>query len=349
MDACTNMVIDARERRGTSSQIVAPFAARSLDPRRLGAIASWALREEATLTPKPGLVDRRGSGAHADMGLALLLRSAAALEPHFVRLAECASAMSCGAAMRARLGVIGREAEADMLAATGGINTHRGAIWALGLLVAAIASATAESATARRGPHPVSSGSESALASPAICARAARIARLPTVACASTSHGSAMRDRYGVRGARGEAENAFPHIQAVALPALRAARARCGDERSARLQALIALIARLDDTCLLYRGGAEALAFAQCGARRVLDYGLDSENGRRALDELDRGLLARNASPGGSADLFAATLLLDRIESPNAGALHIGSLRVESLDIESFDIASVAEKTDGNT
>ncbi len=287
----------------TAADLIDPRRTRPLDAQRLGAIATWALREEALLTPKPGLVDRRGSGAHADMDLAMLLRSADALEPYFARLAECAAAMPSGATLRARLGAIGRDAEAAMLAATGGINTHRGAIWALGLLIAGFASLSASDDDV-----------ETEIDAHAICRRAAGIARLPTVAKVSASHGNAMHARYGVSGARGEAQDGFFHVHEIALPVLRDERTLYGDERTARLLALIALIARLDDTCLLYRGGAEALAFAQRGAQRVLNFGLDNDRGWRALDELDRGLIARKASPGGSADLLAAALLLDRID-----------------------------------
>jgi len=298
MSVAMNIAIDLCDPRRT----------RPLNAQRLGAIATWALREEALLTPKPGLVDRRGSGAHADMDLAMLLCSADALEPHLVRLAECAAAMPFGAALRARLGAIGRNAETAMLAATGGINTHRGAIWALGLLIAGFASLSASDDDAEL------EDAETEIDAHAICRCAARIAHLPTVARVSVSHGKAMLARYGVGGARGEAQNGFFHVRELALPVLRGARTRYGDERTARLHALIALIARVDDTCLLYRGGAEALAFAQRGAQCVLDFGLDNDGGWRALDELDRGLIARNASPGGSADLLAAALLLDRID-----------------------------------
>ncbi len=145
-----------------------------------------------------------------------------------------------------------------------------------------------------------------------------------------------MHEHFGARGARGEAQDGFPHVRNVALPALRSARRRYDDEPTARLHALVALITTLDDTCLLYRGGAEALAFAQGGARRVLDRGLDSKDGWRALDELDRGLLARNASPGGSADLLAAALLLERIESLKVESLHRQSFHAESAHVESL-------------
>ena len=289
------------------------------DPRPLGRLAAWALREEALLTPKPGLVDRRGNGAHADMNLAMLLHSADVLEPWFARIATCAATMPVGTAMRTRLGTIGRAAEAAMFAATGGVNTHRGAIWALGLLVAGCTLAARRSVEYSPGDsNSIEYGSvdfDTPAFADEICRHAARLARMPVIAQVSDSHGSRMHARFGVEGARGEAQNGFPHVRTIALPALREARTRYGDEQSARLHALLTLVAHLDDTCLLYRGGAEALAFAQDGAIYVLDHGLDNGRGRRALCEFDRGLIDRNASPGGSADLLAATLLLDRIEN----------------------------------
>jgi triphosphoribosyl-dephospho-CoA synthase len=121
--------------------------------------------------------------------------------------------------------------------------------------------------------------------------------------------------RYGVAGARGEARRGFPHVVGVALPALRAAREAGRTERLARLDALIALIAHVDDTCLLHRGGRAALRDAQAGARAVLAVGGNATAaGRRAVRSLEAALLRHNASPGGSADLFAAALFLDALD-----------------------------------
>jgi triphosphoribosyl-dephospho-CoA synthase len=270
--------------------------ARRLTVNDIADAAVWALREEAQLTPKPGLVDRRGCGVHRDMDLPMLLRSATSLLPAFARIADCATQMPFGMALRDRLGAIGRAAETSMFAATGGVNTHRGAIWTLGLLAAASASIDCCNHDAKE-----------------ICILAGRIASLPVVANLQASHGREMFLRYGVRGARGEAENGFPHIRDVAMPALHAARETFDDETIARLHALIALIASVDDTCVLYRGGRAALVAAQEGACAVLAAGLGTPLGRTRLDALDRRLLEMNASPGGCADLLAATLFLDRL------------------------------------
>ena len=185
-----------------------------------------------------------------------------------------------------------------MLEATGGSNAHRGAIWVLGLMVAALAMDEAD-----RTPEAVS-------------ARAAHLARLPDRhAPAVASHGTAVCRRYGVPGARGEAVAGFPHALLVGLPMLYARRRAGVTERCARLDALLAIMASLADTCLLHRGGWPALAAAQAGARRVLACGgTATASGWQALLALDAELLRRRASPGGCADLLAACLFLDEVQ-----------------------------------
>lgn len=263
----------------------------------LADLAAWALVEEAELTPKPGLVDRRGPGAHRDLDLEILRRSARALRPAFRAMAEAAQSRQPDQALREELAAIGRVGEVQMMAATGGSNAHRGAIWALGLLLAG---------TAIAGP----AGSHH------IAATAAAIARWPDrFAPQASSNGERVRQAHGAAGARGEAQTGFPHVVAVALPALRASRAAGATETEARLDALLAVMASLDDTCLLHRGGRPALEAAQAGARAVLAVGgTTTPAGRAALQALDADLLARWVSPGGSADLLAAALFLDRID-----------------------------------
>lgn len=265
---------------------------------QLASFAVDALIDEAELTPKPALVDARGSGAHLDLDLALMRRSAYALHTGFAAMAVASYQAEVGQALRERLAHLGRDSERAMLAVTNGSNAHRGAIWLLGLLV---------SAAAVQGARPHR----------AIATCAAAIARHTdrNLAPAAQSHGALVLQRHGARGARGEAEDGFPHVVDIALPALRHARALGHGETVARLDALMAIVAVLDDTCLLHRGGTAALRLAQCGAAAVIDAGGTGVlAGRRRLLQLDAELLAVNASPGGAADVLAATLLLDRIE-----------------------------------
>jgi triphosphoribosyl-dephospho-CoA synthase len=117
-------------------------------------------------------------------------------------------------------------------------------------------------------------------------------------------------------GARGEAQAGFPHAINIGLPTLYRSRQQGAAERTARLDALLAIMMSLDDTCLLHRGGLAALKTAQNGAAAILTTGgTATVQGWKLLQQLDRDLIALNASPGGSADLLAATLFLDFISS----------------------------------
>ena len=265
--------------------------------RWLGSLARQALLADAELTPKPGLVDRRGSGAHNDLSLELMRLSATALEPYFVAMGSCSQVRDLDSNLRSELAAIGRDAERAMYRATRGSNSHKGSIWILGLLIAAAAREKGRNARE-------------------IVAAAGAIARLPHQSQpALITHGDVVRDRYGAAGARGEASTDFPHVIEFGLPVLRKQRAKKFAEEVCRINALLSLMAQLDDTCVLYRGGVEALGVVKSGARAVLMAGgYGSASGRTQFSKLDRELIARHVSPGGSADLLAATIFIDAVE-----------------------------------
>ncbi|WP_313549645.1 triphosphoribosyl-dephospho-CoA synthase [Pseudomonas sp.] len=268
---------------------------------QLADLAVQVLIDESDLSPKPGLVDRRSNGAHTDLNLGLMHSSAYALRQTFQDMAEAASAAKdLDQSLRETLGQLGRKGESVMLETTGGVNTHRGAIWALGLLTAAAAF-------------------EPEHGSPAdVAHRAALLAQLPDRFApeVQNSHGLRACARYGLPGAREQAQAGFPAVVGHGLPQLLKSRAKGAGEQNARLDALIAIMAVLPDTCVLHRAGLEGLDTLQHGAQAVLAQdGSATLAGRRALRQLDDALLRLNASPGGAADLLAATLFLDRLES----------------------------------
>jgi len=270
----------------------------------LADLAVEALIDEADLSPKPALVDRRGNGAHTDLHLGLMHASALSLWPAFKDMAEATRELGeIGQPLRETLGRLGREGEARMLATTGGVNTHRGAIWALGLLVAAAALEPGNCKPA------------------ALALRAARLALIEDrFAPQLPSHGAQVSLRYGARGAREQAQLGFPAAVRHGLPQLRRSRAGGSGEQNARLDALLAIMATLADTCVLWRAGPAGLNAMQQGARAVLEAGGSASlAGRRQLRELERALLGLNASPGGAADLLAACLFIDRL-APGLGA-----------------------------
>ncbi|MDO4681367.1 MAG: triphosphoribosyl-dephospho-CoA synthase [Lautropia sp.] len=285
-------------------EVFMPAAVRARWSEYLADLAVSALIDEVTLSPKPGLVDAGCNGAHEDLDWALMCRSARALRPGFEAMARCAASREQSVQLREEVGLIGRLAEQQMMRVTSGVNTHRGAIWSLGLLVCG--------ASMRPGQSDVFK----------VARRAAGLARLPDRAIASGTgnRGERVCRAHGVGGARGQAENGFPHVMKVALPALWFWRSCGRSEDEARLNALLALIRCLDDTCVLARGGMDGLKYVQAGAASVLEAGgVGSSEGNRMMARFSEELLTRNLSPGGSADLLAATLFLDRLAEGGFG------------------------------
>ena len=258
---------------------------------RIAERAERAMLLELRTHPKPGLVSHVDSGSHTDMDAATFTASAAAIRPF---MGELASAGSRAASMDA-LRRIGIAAEAAMMRATGGVNTHRGAIFGLGLLCAAAGRQAACTDAATLGEIVAANwGGE--------------IMRAPV----APSHGAAALRRHGGGGAREEAASGFAMIYRAGLPALRnATRIAGATPEATRIQCLFTLLARVNDTALLHRGGEGGLAFAQGVACRFLRQGgIAREGWREDALRLHRLFVARNLSPGGCADLLAMTLFV---------------------------------------
>ncbi|CAO3402741.1 triphosphoribosyl-dephospho-CoA synthase MdcB [Azospirillum palustre] len=268
-----------------SSHNACPLAA------MVGRTAVRALYAELALHPKPGLVSPLDSGSHDDMDMGTFLRSLFALRGYFRSIAA-AGAEGAGFATLRDLGIA---AERRMLTATGGINTHRGAVFGIGFLAAAAGWRMRRRRTLRGA----------ALGGTVADLWGADI--LGATPQAPVSHGGLAVQRYGVRGARQEAAEGFPTLFTLALPALDRALADGADPERALVQTLFSLMADLEDTNLLHRGGPAGLAFVQGEARRFLDRGgVFRADWRAEALALHRACVARRLSPGGSADMLAA-------------------------------------------
>lgn len=268
----------------------------------VGELARWALETEVLLSPKPGLVDQLNTGSHQDLTVDLMLRSANTLKPFFVEMAQMGQqSLHKKSLLQVREGIghIGRVAEVAMMEETQGVNTHRGAIWALGLLATAAGQL------------------ELGFSAEELCQQAGRLAQLPDqYAPVGFSKGLHATHRYKINGAREEAQNGFLSITECALPELRRSRQRGDSEDAAQLNALLALMARLSDTCVLSRSGLQGLELMQQGAKEILAIGGTSTlQGVAKLIDLNKKMVAINASPGGAADLLAATLFVDALET----------------------------------
>jgi triphosphoribosyl-dephospho-CoA synthase len=266
--------------------------------KRVAAMAEQSLLLEVSTFPKPGLVSDVDNGSHTDMNAAMFRRSAAAIRPFF---RELAVAGLCNAET-ATLRRIGLHAERAMLEATGGVNTHRGAIFGVGFLCAA--------AGLRAGGH----GDVKVPLGWLVATRWGRdIAGRPRL---PDSHGEIASRRYGAGGARQEAARGFLSVYEVGLPALRAVlRATAGDAAAARVQACFALIAKLEDTNLLHRGGADGLRYAQQRAQGFLDAGgVRQPHWQAHAEAVHHAFVERRLSPGGAADVLAMSVLAADLE-----------------------------------
>ena len=276
-----------------------PLAQPRLTPAEIGRAATLALYDELSLTPKPGLVTLMDSGSHGDMDAHTFMRSLFSLRHYFVQIAEA----GFGGAEFGVLEQYGMAAEARMLAATGGINTHRGAIFMLGLLCAS-AGATLRDHGGVLHPDLLRSSLRRYWGD-ALSRRSQRTSRLP---------GGMAAARYGLRGASEEAALAFPVLFDTALPALTQALNRGLAPQEARIDALFHTLAVLDDCNLAHRGGLAGLRYAQRSAQGFLDRGgIARAGGLLELHAIADAFVAQRLSPGGAADTLAAACWVTRV------------------------------------
>ena len=271
--------------------------------RRISGQAVNSLLAEVHVGPKPGLVDRFNSGAHRDMDESTFIRSAESLRGYFT---DCAYVgiylgLTGDESITDSLVSLGKDAEKTMLTATGGVNTHKGAIFSMGIFACAAGmSDVAEvSRGAESGSTPGSSFRENVL----------RIGRkFADLTVSDDTAGSRIREEHGIGGIRGEAAAGYPTVFDTGLPTFKSGLA-AGDAEAAALKALTAIIAEAEDTNVIARGGTEAAKWLKSEAAGVLKkYGTSGFDIREALADLDRKCIEKNISPGGSADLLGLCL-----------------------------------------
>ena len=284
----------AEQQRAAFDALLQTVASRSED---IAQAALQGLLYEVSVSPKPGLVDRFSPGAHADMDYYTFLRSASALPSYFLACAQAGEWWGEDASkLLAHLRPMGILAEQRMLAATGGVNTHKGMIFSLGILCAA--------AGMSRSAEP-----------DIVCAVAGEIAAPALEDAQDGSHGAGVREKYGSLGVRGEAALGFPSVL-EALPVLQDALRRGESQDRAGLLCLLRLMASVEDSNVLHRAGQGGLLLMREGARQLLEEGAPPD----ALHAYSRQLEERRISPGGCADLLALCFFLHALPQLSGGA-----------------------------
>ena len=270
-------------------------------------LLGWqAMLAEVNLTPKPGLVDRHNTGAHKDMALTDFYLSANAICQHFPQFLVAGATYKDLPISRvlAQIRSIGIECEKSMFRATQGVNTHKGTIFSLGLVLTVIGRLLA----LKQIVTPVAVCQSVADMCHGISDELMRPATHPTA-------GQRLYQQYGLTGARGEAEGGYQLVIQHSLPYYLQ---QIADGRSAEialLNTLILLMAINDDTNIANRGGINGLAWVKQQSALLLQSGIKQLSDLAKVEAFDQACIDKNLSPGGSADLLILTWFLARLRT----------------------------------
>lgn len=275
-------------------------------PYIIAHLATQALQAELDTTPKPGLVDKDNNGAHRDMDYALMQRSIDTLHPYFVKLAllGCADALPTHTSIRD----IGIEAEKAMLSATNGVNTHKGALFSMGLAVVAAAHEERKIAANEEQILKERNGGEDVLVSLQTTIKALA-ASFPDT---NGTHGSKAKllskGTTAIKGALDNAREGYEMLFAEWLPFYIERR----KERDAHTlhKTLLRIMCDLDDTNVIYRTDLATAEEVKQEARALLDNFSET-----ALKDMDRHYTTRNISPGGAADMLSLIIFIGSMQT----------------------------------
>ena len=289
---------------------------------RVACLATRALACELAVTPKPGLVDRANNGAHDDMDFFTFLAGATALTPFFRDMVLAGMAHDGEAeTMLAALRLPGQWAEERMFAATGGVNTHKGLLFSLGIFCSGIGHIRA------RGWEL----SEALLLG--VCSRIAagtptELDR-PVANGEGETHGRRVHAKFGLTGVRGEAAAGYPGVRDHGYPVLRRLIGEGHSLNNAGVAALLHLMAHVHDTNIAARSDLATLLRIQEEIRAFLDTNPDPERMLDYARRLDGRFIREHLSPGGSADLLALSIFLYFIFSGNESGHSLENLRTK--------------------
>jgi len=276
------------------------------DSRYFADLARKSLIEEVQTTPKPGLVDCSNNGSHTDMTVDTFKKSADALFPYFE---ECVmigikSAKSKAEETFEKLRQAGIKAEKTMFSATNGVNTHKGIIYSMGVILGALGRLWDPAFSVSTAEDILTECSE--LTKKSVEKDFAKID--------NTTAGGRSYLSNGERGIRGEAEKGFPSIKNVSLPTYKKELKTCENKNDAGVITLLHLIANIYDTSIFNRGGEDGVIYAKKYAQKLILKGTPTKD---EIIKMDKDFIEKNLSPGGSADLLAITYFLEKTESSN--------------------------------
>lgn len=281
----------------------------------LAQAAEAASIAEVMTTPKPGLVDACGNGCHNDMDCALFIKSAKAIAPFWKLQAETGLALTAPGEAMTALRRVGLEMERAMTEATAGINTHKGLIYLMSLLLYGAGRAEAEG------------NGKDAAAAAANAAEAAHGAvereLVPLLKKGSSDRAATSGEKlfasHGVTGVRGEAERGFPSVVKCGLPEFRRALSLGASRNDAGISALLEMMLVCEDSNVMRRGGYSFWRSEYPKLVRAAAEGFRNPFGNYgAILALEESFLPLRISPGGAADLLSCVYFLDFFSSKDS-------------------------------
>ena len=278
----------------------------SIDCHMFADLATDSLLEEVYTTPKPGLVDRRNNGSHNDMDIHTFVKSAHSLKPYFHQCIDWGHQTwdKPPAATFKKLREAGIAAENTMYQATGGVNTHKGAIYSFGVICGALGRLWKADSPAPNLEDVFS-----------LCSEMTRDAvKSDFQSIDKTTAGGRSYLDYGLTGIRGEVVSGFSSVKHIGLPVFLKALDKGFSQNDAGSITLVHLMSQVEDTTLYNRGGKSGAAFAQKTAKELLKASYFPTIAQ--LEQLDNEFIARNLSAGGCADLLAVTYFLHKLDLP---------------------------------
>ena len=261
---------------------------------------------EVSTSPKPGLVDRISNGAHHDMDFFTFMASSSAISSGFYEISDLSHRyVGKPSDLLGLLRPIGIQMEEKMFAATGGINTHKGIIFSLGILVAASVQM-----------HKTNTLSVEHIIDYVKTMTVGLTTELTGQLDGNQTSGERNFKIYGKTGIRGEVEDGFPTVLKSGLDALRNSYYTLQCKNDLFIQTLFSLMTCCDDSNIISRHNPETLQEVQVLAKNFLESGgMSQDNAHLKLEEMDQDFIDQHISPGGSADLLAVTIFFGLIEN----------------------------------
>ncbi len=276
----------------------------------IGNMAAKAILYEVSAAPKPGLVDRMDAGAHEDMDYFTFLDSIMAIGDDFRRMAEAGTVFK-GSELRdlfAEIREIGKGTEKIMLAATDGVNTHKGIIFSMGIL-----SALAGFLMVKKGREKVAAEELCSYVPMMVGDLCHELKHIPNKR--PLTHGEKLYKKYGVTGIRGEVSSGFSTVLATGIPTLRRLQDDCNTDQLL-VSALLSIMSKAEDSNVLHRHGMDGLEYVRKTAAKAIELGGPlTKAGSSYLLEMEADFKRKKISPGGGADLLAVSVFLRQIET----------------------------------